>query len=733
MPLSAAIQTVRRSLPTATSFRPPPRSPPHQTFYCALHGDGSHSTTQCRALAAQRRPFCDDARPATSSRGYAAPRRSRRQRGGGRRNYFRPQASASFMEDDPDAFLHDHDATPTAFDDEPTVRTAVASDDANTDFMCLCATACPEPRHHALVTQDPTSGPCGDNSWALDSGANLHLCRHFDWLLDPSPVNVNVRLAGKGHLLTATHVGHVKIALGSTNVKLSNVYYSQDLAGNLLSVRDLASKDVLSLFDVDHVITMKRDGTTLAMIPYTNGRYSLEAPALQVSGLPTPPTTRVAEQATLNPQKAKMTSTSATQTADTPATPDAPPSSPPISNSINAQRDWELLHRRLGHLSDRKMRQVARFGLLRDLRARPTHLSPCEICACAKAKRLPFSGKHGIYTTRPLQGLSVDILGPVSMPSAQNHRYALVIVDNYTRRYFAYGLTNRTEAPHVLISFILEKENELGLPIQWIISDNAMEFNARGLTDFLTTRGIQHRYIAPATPTENALAERAVGVLTQMTRCLLLESALPAHFWEFALHFAVYVHNVTPCTALPPNTTPMIRWNGRLPTYRHHRTFGSIVYVFQQPLSRLFKFSPTAQQGVFLGYASQRGGYLIWLPTLNKVIISRHVQFDEERRIVYRHTDVHSTQPQPQYQPTAHSSDSSSTCSTTSHSDDSDDPPAPPPPPDSPTPSTDRESIASAADLNCEEPERPPTPPLVNPDDRLRTLRSWSNRPEVST
>ena len=92
---------------------------------------------------------------------------------------------------------------------------------------------------------------------------------------------MNVRLAGKGHLLTATHVGHVKIALGSTNVKLTNVYYSSELAGNLLSFRDLASKDVLSLFDVDHVLTMKCDGTSLAIIPYTNGRYSLDAAALE--------------------------------------------------------------------------------------------------------------------------------------------------------------------------------------------------------------------------------------------------------------------------------------------------------------------------------------------------------------------------------------------------------------------------------------------------------------------
>ena len=103
------------------------------------------------------------------------------------------------------------------------------------------------------------------------------------------------------------------------------------------------------------------------------------------------------------------------------------------------------------------------------------------------------------------------------------------------------------------------------------------------------------------------------------------------------------------------------------------------------------------------------------------------------RMVRHGPTDVHSGQPEPYYQPTAHSSDSSSTCSTTSHSADADDPPAPPSPPDSPAPPMDCESLATEADLQCEEPDRLPTPPLLNPDERLRSLRSWSNRPELPT
>ena len=732
-PMHEAIHTIQRNLPSSSNFRTQSRRPLPQALFCSLHGPGSHTTTQCRALALQQRPSADSYQP----RGQFQNRRSRRSRGG-RRNFFRPsqqpQASATFVEDAPDSFHDDYD-DPSAVLPEPAVRSAVAS--STQQFMCLSTLTVAPPQPYALVTQDPTSTQSDSDSWALDSGANLHLCQHYHWLLDPQPVNVQVRLAGKGHLLTATHLGKVKISLGDTKVLLGTVYYSAELAGNLLSVRELASKNVLSLFDVDHVLTMTRDGDTLAKIPYTNGRYCLNAPALETSDITlTPNVTHVAQQANQpKPQPAPSTTTSPVRQED--PTPSTTPPLQPASRSAAAKRQWELLHRRLGHLSEIKMKQLLRFGLLRGLHTKPATLQPCDICACAKAKRLPFSGRHGIQATRPLFGLSIDLLGPVSVTSTQGSRYALVIVDQYTRRYFVYGLQQKSEAPNYIASFILEKEVELGLPVASITTDNALEFTSRDFTHFLQRKGIRHFFIAPGTPTENALAERAVGVLTQTTRCLLLESSLPATFWEYAIQFATYVHNVTPCASLPQNSTPMIRWNGRLPTYRHHRTFGSIAYVHQGNVPGRFKFHPTARPGVFLGYASRRGGYLIWIPQTQKVIVSRNVFFDEEKRMDIPDGPLDNTDDtrflpnQPQ--------DSDSSSSDDELSDTSEGPPPPPTPPESPPPappesptpsSDDQEPLATTSGESAEPVPMPPSP---EQNARLRTLRSWDASRPVTT
>ena len=721
MPLSDAFNMIRRNLPSTTAHQSQTRRQFEDTLYCSYHGTGTHSSAQCRALASQRsQNNTTYTRPnSRASRGnYRGSRR-------GRRNYFRPpptpQASASFLEDEPSVFPEDQTPPPN----DAVVHSALAMTTDSSPFLCLGATMQQEFHPYALVTQDPSTEIDNNTSWALDSGANIHLCMHYHWLLEPTPVNVQVRLAGKGHLLTATHVGKVRILLGTTKVQLCTVYYSSELAGNLLSVRDLASKDVLSLFDVNHVIAMSRDGETLATIPYTHGRYCLTAPALEHNNLPPPnhiPHTAgnatasipIEPPVTTEPQQdAAMTTPTMTQT-ETPHK---------VKRTISP-KNWELLHRRLGHISERKMRQLVRFGLLRHLNLAPTSLQHCEICACAKAKRRPFPGRHLIRAARPLHSLSIDIMGAISTPSLQGSKYALVIVDNYSRRYFVYGLQFRSQAPLYIAAFILERETELGVPVVSITTDNALEFNSYDFDNFLRTRGIRHQLTAPRTPTENAVAERAVGVLTEMTRCLLLESSLPPEFWEFALKFATYVHNITPCKSLPKNSSPMIRWNGQIPSYQHHRTFGSLCFVHGTKPNNRFKFQPTANPAIFLGYATRRGGYIVWPLHAKNITISRHVTFDEEKRVSF---NDNSQQIKPtcsvlHQHPDSDSSSSSSDSDPFFPGDDPDDPPHSPA-------DSDNEVLP---DVSAE--DAIPAPPSPNEHcERARTLRSWNARQHAET
>ena len=309
-------------------------------------------------------------------------------------------------------------------------------------------------------------------------------------------------------------------------------------------------------------------------------------------------------------------------------------------------------------------------------------------------------------------------MGAISTPSLQGSRYALVIVDHFSRQYFAYGLQQKSEAPHYIASFIIERESELDVPVASITTDNAPELNSNDFNNFLRSRGIRHQLIAPGTPTENAIAERAVDVLTELTRCLLLESSLPPEFWEFALQFATYVHNVTPCRSLPQNSSPMIRWKGQLPSYQHHRTFGSICFVHDGKRAGRFKFQPSAKTALFLGYAPRRGGYIVWPLQENKIIISRNVTFDEEKRI-----SLGITGPQrPPTTSTPHLIEYSGSSSTSSGSG----PPSPPDDPDEPPNSPDNsEHFTSSETSSADElPTSPTTPP---PCGRIRSLRSWQS------
>lgn len=110
-------------------------------------------------------------------------------------------------------------------------------------------------------------------------------------------------------------------------------------------------------------------------------------------------------------------------------------------------------------------------------------------------------------------------------------------------------------------------------------------------------------------------------------RSLLFHSALPSSFWVEALHVAVNLLNILPSASIK-NQTPFFFLFKKLPSYEHLRTFGCLCYPNLNN-SLIHKLSPRSSACIFLGYRSQHRGYRCMDISTNKIIISRHVIFDE--------------------------------------------------------------------------------------------------------
>ncbi|GJT74358.1 ribonuclease H-like domain-containing protein [Tanacetum coccineum] len=101
--------------------------------------------------------------------------------------------------------------------------------------------------------------------------------------------------------------------------------------------------------------------------------------------------------------------------------------------------------------------------------------------------------------------------------------------------------------------------------------------------------------------------------------------ALPPTFWVETLHMAAYLLNILPSTAIN-NEIPHTRLFKTTPNYADLRVFGCLCYPH---LHTNHKLEPRATPAIFLGYPTNHRGYRCLDLNTNKIILSRHVTFDE--------------------------------------------------------------------------------------------------------
>jgi histone deacetylase 1/2 len=107
----------------------------------------------------------------------------------------------------------------------------------------------------------------------------------------------------------------------------------------------------------------------------------------------------------------------------------------------------------------------------------------------------------------------------------------------------------------------------------------------------------------------------------------MFQAALPPSFWPDALATSTYLLNRRPCRPRQ-NSTPFELLFGTAPNYNHLRVFGCLCYP-NTVATTPHKLSPRSISCVFLGYPLDQHGYKCYNLETKRVIVSRHVYFDE--------------------------------------------------------------------------------------------------------
>ncbi|CAI7846859.1 unnamed protein product [Closterium sp. NIES-54] len=210
-----------------------------------------------------------------------------------------------------------------------------------------------------------------------------------------------------------------------------------------------------------------------------------------------------------------------------------------------------------------------------------------------------------------------------------------------------FPLRSKGEVPEVLIDWIRGARRELSgsfgsdLPILRLHSDRGGGFSSDLMRAFCHVEGIRQTFTLPASPQQNGIAERRIGMVMDVAHMSMIHAAAPHFLWSFAVQYVAHQINLQPRVSLP-ETTPTMRWTGKVGNASVFRVWGSRDFV---RYTRADKLSSRAVPCVFLGFPPDAPGWQFYHPTSRRVLSSQDVTFDESGSSPSRVSQVDPAEP----------------------------------------------------------------------------------------
>lgn len=447
----------------------------------------------------------------------------------------------------------------------------------------------------------PNAPAVPKGAWLIDSGASHHVCNQLQCLQDlvlykaPKFLTVangeRVPVLGEG-VVTFFDEEH-------QGFSVSGVLYAPSMKNNLFSRRHAAEEGL--------DVRMNKNGTQI----FDSSDVLLDSCA----------TIGHFDYLTMKPLKWVSPET------------ESDDNDVPIVGSASNAQLIDLIHRRLGHLSLDEIEKLRNGNMVTGLNLPPGKLIKhfdlghvCVECAQGKMASNPYPAS-GSSSSRILELVHMDLIGPVNPSSHEGHRYVAVFLDDYSRFSIVKFLKSKAEAPQVVVDTLTYLENQTGQKIKILRSDRGTEYTNKKVDQFCKSRGIQQQYSVPNSPQQNGRAERLNRTLVMKARSLLADSKLSQEWWVEAVLNANLLRNCSPSANLP--MTPYEAFWGKKPDVSYFRVFGSTALVLIPKKDRT-KFGPVTVQGVMIGYDSQSKAYRILVD--GKIVVSRDVRFNEAKR-----------------------------------------------------------------------------------------------------
>lgn len=317
--------------------------------------------------------------------------------------------------------------------------------------------------------------------------------------------------------------------------------------------------------------------------------------------------------------------------------------------------DEQLWHQRSGHLGQRALQALVKAA--QNVQIEGTRRSECEHCARTHASQV-ISRRPREKPPRPFFRISWDLF---HMPIGRLHeKWTLIIKEEYSGKLYNNNIKEKTidQIFPVIRKFAAYVERRYSLKIVEIQQDNdtaTIPWRGKSIyQEWAEEEGITINTPPPYTHEPNGSAERAGQELITKAIKMRISANLPEKLWPEVMDAAAYLHGMCP-TKIHDYRSPneyLDAWFRE--HYRDNRSaqirkmnvdlrpnwsgiyaYGCRAYPLDRDRTagrdkRGFKVNPRAHIGYLVGYVASNI-YRIWVPTLDQVITTRNVTFDEHR------------------------------------------------------------------------------------------------------
>lgn len=434
----------------------------------------------------------------------------------------------------------------------------------------------PDETAHSAIVRDRDFFLC-------DSGATSHMTNNIDGMFDLKEIDKTVQV-GNGSIVKATMMGKIKTTVQNDDGKeisvvLNDVNLVPDLKFNLLSVGKLSKKGVSVTYDGDGA-HMKFKDDKIKLKEMGNGsvyglvinRMMEASPALDVG------------------------------------------------KSITIQQ----AHALFGHVSETATRKMAdAFGI----KVTGT-MELCDACALAKGKQKNVAKETTTTSSKPGERLYIDI-SSVNAVSIGGSKFMVMVVDDYTRYKWSMFIKAKSDLTSVVVPLLKELQS-VGKAVNHIRMDNAGE--NKKLAAETKQMGVNIEFVAPNTPQQNGVVERAIATVVSRSRSMMASAGLPLELkeklWAECFNTATMLSNMT---VGDDNKCAYQRFFGddKEPKwFRHLKPFGLIGYAANR-VDIVSKLEDRSSKVMFLGYSDDHEGscYRLYKFSSERVIMSRDVRW----------------------------------------------------------------------------------------------------------